>query len=98
MKKALIFLGMVGVGAFLSSAILSRQRRLSAGSAPSNLLDLNHASEQDLIARCGLEPELAFLIVENRPYATKIDLIGRRIIPDANYEEIKHLVTVAHVA
>jgi DNA uptake protein ComE-like DNA-binding protein len=97
MKKALVFLGMVGVGAFLSTAYLARRRRVSSG-AQSGLLDLNHASEEDLIERCGLEPELAFLVVENRPYATKIDLIGRRIIPDSNYQAIKHLVTVAHVA
>ncbi|MCU1284910.1 MAG: Helix-hairpin-helix motif [Acidobacteriales bacterium] len=98
MKKALIFLGMVGVGAFLTSAYLARQRETSVGSAPFDLLDLNHASEQDLIARCGIDADLASRILENRPYATKIDLIGRRVIPDANYEAIKHLVTVAHVA
>jgi hypothetical protein len=98
MKKALIFLGMLGVGVFLSSAYMARHRRISGGAAKSDLLDLNHASEEDLIARCGLEPELAFMVVENRPYVTKIDLIGRRIIPDSSYQAIKHLVTVSHVA
>ena len=100
MKKVLIFLGMVGVGAFLSSTYLARRRSVTARDIATgrNLLDLNKASEGDLIALNGIDPVLATRILENRPYATKIDLIGRKIIPEANYELIKHSVTVGHVA
>ncbi|PYY02461.1 MAG: hypothetical protein DMG64_11570 [Acidobacteria bacterium] len=41
---------------------------------------------------------LANRIVDNRPYLTKIDLVGRRIIPEAVYETIKHSITVKHAA
>jgi DNA uptake protein ComE-like DNA-binding protein len=99
MKKVLIFLGMVGVGAFLSSTYLARRRAVAARDAVSaDLIDLNDASEEELAALMGIGPALALRILENRPYATKIDLIGRRVIPDANYEQIKRYVCVGHAA
>jgi DNA uptake protein ComE-like DNA-binding protein len=100
MKKVLFFLGMVAVGAFISSTYMARRRSVTARDIATgrNLLDLNKASEGDLIALNGLDPVLATRILENRPYVTKIDLIGRMIIPEASYELIKHSVTVGHVA
>jgi DNA uptake protein ComE-like DNA-binding protein len=100
MKKVLFFLGMVGIGAFISSTYLARRRSVTARDVASglNLLDLNKASEGDLVALNGLDAELATRILENRPYATKIDLLSRMIIPEANYQLIKHSVTVGHVA
>jgi len=62
------------------------------------LLDLNSATLSELRELGGIDDSLAERIVENRPYVTKIDLIGRRVIPDPVYEEIKYSVTVRHVA
>jgi Helix-hairpin-helix motif len=62
------------------------------------LLDLNSATIAELRELRGIGDVLAGRIIENRPYATKIDLIGRRIIPDSAYEGIKHAITVAHAA
>ena len=62
------------------------------------LLDLNSATVAELRELRGIGDVLAGRIIENRPYATKIDLIGRRIIPDSAYEGIKHAITVAHAA
>jgi hypothetical protein len=99
MKKFLFLLGAVGIGIFVSSTYIARRRALEyAASDFDDLLDLNDASEAELIALSGIGPVLAVRILENRPYATKIDLISRRIIPDANYEQIKHLVTCGHAA
>ena len=100
MKKALFVLAAIGIGAFISSSYLARQRRVTARDVATgrNLLDLNKASEEELIALNGIGPVLATRILENRPYATKIDLIGRMVIPEANYELIKHFVTVGHAA
>ena len=96
MKNVLFFLGMVGIGLFASSTYMARRR----SSLPTfgDLLDLNAASEEELIALKGIGPVLASRILENRPYATKIDLISRRVIPDGAYEQIKYLVTVGHAA
>jgi DNA uptake protein ComE-like DNA-binding protein len=100
MKKALFLLGMIGIGAFISSFYLAKRWSVTSRDVATgrNLLDLNKASENDLIALNGIGPVLATRILENRPYATKIDLIGRMVIPEANYELIKRSVTVGHVA
>lgn len=62
------------------------------------LLDLNSATIFELKELKGIGDALATRIVENRPYTTKIDLIGRRVIPDNTYEVIKHSITVRHAA
>lgn len=62
------------------------------------LLDLNSATLFELQELTGIDKDLASRIVENRPYSTKMDLIGRRVIPDGAYEPIKHSITVRHTA
>jgi hypothetical protein len=62
------------------------------------LLDLNSATVFELQELNGIGEVLAGRIIENRPYATKIDLVGRRVIPDSAYEAIKRAITVRHVA
>jgi DNA uptake protein ComE-like DNA-binding protein len=79
---------------------LERPRRTRARSmrfrhrTEEGLLDLNSATLFELKELSGIGEVLAGRIIENRPYMTKIDLIGRRVIPDSAYEEIKHSVTV----
>ncbi|PYY13322.1 MAG: DNA-binding protein, partial [Acidobacteria bacterium] len=62
------------------------------------LLDLNSATLLELKELDGIGDVLADRIIDNRPYVTKIDLVGRRVIPDAVYTQIKHSVTVRHAA
>jgi DNA uptake protein ComE-like DNA-binding protein len=62
------------------------------------LLDLNSATLFELKELTGIGDMLAARIAENRPYITKIDLVGRRVIPDSAYEVIKHSITVRRVA
>jgi DNA uptake protein ComE-like DNA-binding protein len=81
-----------------------RRRRQRAGRMrfrhrnQDGLLDLNSATVAELRELHGIGEVLAGRIIENRPYATKMDLIGRRIIPDSAYEGIKHAITVLHAA
>jgi DNA uptake protein and related DNA-binding proteins len=81
-----------------------RQRRLRAGRMrfrhrnQDGLLDLNSATIFELKELRGIGEALAGRIIENRPYATKMDLVGRRIIPDSAYDGIKHAITVKHAA
>ena len=62
------------------------------------LLDLNSATVFELKELSGIGDALANRIIENRPYLTKIDLVGRRVIPDGTYNQIKHSVTVNRAA
>lgn len=92
MKCVLFFLG-AGLGLFGLSHLFKRRR-----DSGDDLLDLNSASDKQLARLSGLPAELVARIIENRPYLTKIDLIGRRIIPDETYERIKHSVKAEHAA
>ena len=75
----------------------ARKMRLRHRTAD-GLLDLNSASLLELKELDGIGDALAGRIVENRPYLTNIDLVGRRVIPDAVYARIKHSITVKNAA
>lgn len=62
------------------------------------LLDLNSASISELKMLSGIDDDFAERILENRPYLSKLDLVGRRIIPDAAYDAIKHSIIAVHAA
>lgn len=75
----------------------ARRMRLRHRNAE-GLLDLNSATLVELRALTGIDDESAERILENRPYLTKLDLVGRRVIPDATYSAIKQFITVVHAA
>jgi len=84
-----------GVGEVATKRERRRFRRREASHRTADgLLDLNSASQQELEALSGIGAVLAERIVENRPYLTKIDLVGRMVVPDLVYEEIKRHITV----
>ena len=93
------YLGLIGFGVFVLGQVLSR-REPSAGRWRSRgpRTNINTAEHEQLCNQLGLEPELVTRIIENRPYATKIDLISRRIIPDDMYEAIKYNIVVREIA
>jgi DNA uptake protein ComE-like DNA-binding protein len=62
------------------------------------LLDLNSATIFELKSLSGIDDDFAERIMQNRPYLTKLDLVARRIIPDAAYEAIKHSIIAVHAA
>lgn len=74
------------------------QRMRSRHRNQDGLLDLNSATLFELRTLSGVDNDHAEHIIENRPYLTKLDLVARRIIPDAAYEAIKHSITVVHAA
>ncbi|HEX9080451.1 MAG TPA: helix-hairpin-helix domain-containing protein [Desulfuromonadaceae bacterium] len=62
------------------------------GSVPKVLVDINSATRAELKAIPGLGDSLAARIVANRPYANKVQLRSRKIIPKAVYEKIRDLI------
>lgn len=56
-------------------------------------LDLNSASESDLMELPGITHRDARRIIANRPYRDKHDLVTRRIISTAEYTSIRAQIT-----
>ena len=94
--KVLSFLGAVGLGIFSGAWILStRRRRESIRRSRVNepTININEASQQELMQSLGLDADVAERIVEHRPYPSKIDLLGRMVVPEEIYQSIKHRIS-----
>ena len=63
-----------------------------AASPAAELVDINTASVEQLMALPGIADVYAKKIVAGRPYKSKYELVTRKIIPRATYSKIRELV------
>jgi DNA uptake protein ComE-like DNA-binding protein len=93
--KLLSFLGAVGLGVFSGAWIMASRRRAAGSRSSSNrsVININEASQQEIMQVLGLDAEVAERIVDQRPYPSKIDLLGRMVVPEEIYNSIKHRIS-----
>jgi radical SAM superfamily enzyme with C-terminal helix-hairpin-helix motif len=89
MMKFLSLLAALGAGIFVAAWLAGLQRRGQGVRPMGRLLNINEASQQELMRVLGLDRETAERIVEHRPYPSKMDLLGRMVVPEEVYRVIK---------
>lgn len=67
----------------------------AASSTKMEMLDLNTATRDQLVALPGIGETYADAIIKNRPYKTKNELVSKKVIPAAAYKKIRTKV-IAH--
>jgi len=78
----------------ISSAVGCQDRKPERAPAPASsiLVDINHATLQELEALPAVGEAYGRRIMAGRPYANKTQLRSREIVPDSVYDRIHDLV------
>jgi DNA uptake protein ComE-like DNA-binding protein len=84
---------LVMIAVLATAAPAGAQPRPAAAPAAS-LIDLNSASQDDLMTLDGIGEVRAAAIIRARPFRTKGELVERRLIPEALYDKLADKVTV----
>ncbi len=67
----------------------------AASMKKAEVLDLNTATRDQLVALPGIGETYADAIIKNRPYKSKAELVSKKVIPSAAYKKVRAHV-IAH--
>ena len=78
-------------GSAANPAVMAAAQAAPAPSA-TDKLDINSATKDQLKALPGIGDAYSQKIIDGRPYRTKLDLVQKKIIPQATYDKIKDVI------
>jgi competence protein ComEA len=67
-------------------------------SAKTNLVDINSATKDELTALPGIGDAYSQKIIDGRPYTNKAQLVSKKILPKATYDQVKTQIVAKHAA
>jgi len=67
-----------------------------AGAAGAAAVDINSATAEELDALPGVGKATAKKIIDNRPYASKRDLVDKHVVSQATYDKIQGRIVARH--
>jgi competence protein ComEA len=93
----LVVVCMAGVMAFgqaasSKSASSAMSAQAAKPAAAAEKLDINSATKDQLKELPGIGDAYSQKIIDGRPYRTKLDLVQKKIIPQATYDKIKDAI------
>jgi DNA uptake protein ComE-like DNA-binding protein len=88
-------IAMVAAAGLFLFAAAAQQPMLKPSCSPEVLVDINHATVEELMKVPGMTRVWAARVVRFRPYRAKNDLLDRGVLPSDVYSRIKESI-VAH--
>jgi DNA uptake protein ComE-like DNA-binding protein len=99
LRTAVLILGCLTWLTSTSAQETSRPKATEVATGPTTgaLVDLNSATPGQLQELPGISEEYARKIIEGRPYTEKSDLVKKKVIPQAIYDDITDRVIAKRI-